>query len=106
MITTGPNTYGHPAPETLAAAATVLSAAVVAGWWLPRGPLTTVDAVVTPVAAVVVGLLAGWLTGSRWKLLGAPLTFALAFEMARRSSDGIAAPAERQPCWQSAPAGS
>lgn len=47
------------------AATTVASAAAVAGWLIPRGPVTTLEAVIALLTALGVGLAAGWLMRSR-----------------------------------------
>ncbi len=70
------------------AAATAGAAGVLAGWWMPRGPVTTGEAVVSVLAALGVGFAAGRLTGSRWALLLAPVSFALVFELVRARVDG------------------
>jgi pimeloyl-ACP methyl ester carboxylesterase len=74
--------------RTALAATPTAAAAAAAGWLIPRGPVTTVEA----VAAILVGLGAGFasgrLLGSRWALLAAPVTFALVFELARMRVDG------------------
>jgi pimeloyl-ACP methyl ester carboxylesterase len=71
----------------LAAAAAAL-AGILAGWLIPRGPATTVEAVVALFAALGVGIAAGRVAGSRWALLAAPVAFAAAFELARMRADG------------------
>jgi proline iminopeptidase len=63
-------------------------AGVLAGWLLPRGPVTTPEAVLALLAALGVGLGAGWLTRTRWVLLVAPVTFMVVFELVRMRADG------------------
>ena len=63
-------------------------AGAVAGWLLPRGPVTTAEAMVTLLAALAVGVGAGWSARTRWVLLGAPVTFMVVFELARMRVDG------------------
>ncbi|MGB7982653.1 MAG: alpha/beta fold hydrolase [Candidatus Nanopelagicales bacterium] len=70
------------------AALPAVVAGVLAGWLIPRGPVTTREAVVALIAAVMVGVLAGWLLRSRWALLLAPVTFMVVFELARMRVDG------------------
>jgi len=76
--------------RTRALAAGVVAGAVgaVAGWLIPRGPVTTVEALIAVVAALAVGLAAGWLMRSRWAMLLAPTAFMLVFELARIRVDG------------------
>lgn len=42
--------------------------------WLPRGPVTTTQALTILLASVVAGTGAGWLLRSRWAMLLAPVT--------------------------------
>lgn len=63
-------------------------AAALAGWLIPRGPVTTTEAVLSLLAAVAVGVGAGWLLRTQWALLVAPVTFMVVFELARMRVDG------------------
>lgn len=67
----------------LAVAAGLLSAILA-----PRGPVTTSQALWSLALALAVGLAAGLVTGSRWSILVAPLTFIAAFELARSGTSG------------------
>jgi proline iminopeptidase len=58
------------------------------GWWMPRGPLTTGQVLISMAVSFMVGALAGWVTRSRWAMLVAPVVFAIAFELARMGTDG------------------
>jgi pimeloyl-ACP methyl ester carboxylesterase len=70
-------------PALLAAAGFVLAFALASAWLMPRGPVTTTEALVTMAVALVVGLVVGAATGSRWALLLAPAAFVAVFELAR-----------------------
>lgn len=59
-----------------------------AGWWMPRGPLTSADAIWSIVFSLVVGAISGIALRSRWTLLLAPVVFAVLFELARIGIDG------------------
>ncbi|GAA3921152.1 alpha/beta fold hydrolase [Actinoplanes auranticolor] len=61
---------------------------IVAGWWMPRGPLTGAQALWSVGLSVVVGLAAGWSSRSRWSLLIAPAVFVVAVELMRLRVDG------------------
>jgi len=61
---------------------------IVAGWWMPRGPLTITQALWSVGLSVAVGALAGWLSRSRWSMLAAPAAFAVAVEVLRLRVDG------------------
>src|SRR4051794_24806486 len=56
---------------------------VIAGWWTPRGPVTATEALMSIVVSAGAGLLAGWLSRSRWAMLVAPVIFAVAVELMR-----------------------
>lgn len=62
--------------------------ALVAGWWTPRGPLTTFEV----LAAMALGLVVGWASGvvlrSRWAMLLAPVVFMVVFELTRLGTSG------------------
>ena len=61
---------------------------VLAGWWTPRGPITTVEAVTSIALSLTVGVLGGWWLRSRWAMLAAPVIFAVVFEATRVSTAG------------------
>jgi proline iminopeptidase len=58
------------------------------GWWTPRGPITTSEAVTTIGLSLLVGTVVGMVMRSRWAILLAPVTFAALFELARMRTDG------------------
>jgi proline iminopeptidase len=72
----------------LAAVATVAVVAAVAGWLTPRGPLTPLQVVVTTVAVLAAGLVAGVVSGSRWSMVLSPVVFVGTFELARVGVQG------------------
>jgi len=74
----------------LVPAAMVLTAtwAAVAGWWMPRGPLTTTAALVSILISLGVGVLAGRLVHSRWAMVLAPTVFVAIYELTRIGVDG------------------
>ena len=61
---------------------------LLAGWWTPRGPMSTFDGLTAMGLGLAIGLLAGVLLRTRWAMLVAPLTFAVAFELARLRVSG------------------
>ncbi|MFE9654746.1 alpha/beta fold hydrolase [Micromonospora sp. NPDC006431] len=65
-----------------------------AGWWTPRGPGTVGTALVSIGVSLAVGLLAGWLSRSRWAMLAAPVLFAVGVELVRI---GLRGPAVDRP---------
>jgi pimeloyl-ACP methyl ester carboxylesterase len=80
-------TTGRPA--RLAAGATAVGAAAAAtGLLMPRGPVSTGDALVSIAAGLGIGLVAGYAWRSRWALLASPALFALVYELVRLGESG------------------
>jgi proline iminopeptidase len=61
---------------------------VLAGWWTPRGPITTFQALTAIAVSLVVGGLGGWWMRSRWAMLVTPVVFAAVFELTRAPTVG------------------
>lgn len=61
---------------------------LVAGWWTPRGPLTSSEALWSIVVSFAVGAVAGLVSKSRWAMLVAPSAFAVVFELVRLGAEG------------------
>jgi proline iminopeptidase len=61
---------------------------VLAGWWTPRGPLTSPQAMAAMGVGLTVGLVGGLTLGSRWAMVMAPIAFMVAFEIARLGTTG------------------
>ncbi len=61
---------------------------LVASWWTPRSPLTTSQAIWSIVLSLVVGVIAGVVSRSRWAMLVAPVAFVALFEIGRVGLDG------------------
>ena len=57
-------------------------AALLSSWWMPRGPLSTGQALGAMVLGTSVGAVAGVAMRSRWAMLLAPIVFAAVFELA------------------------
>jgi proline iminopeptidase len=76
------------AGQWLVAASPAAAAGLLAGWLIPRGPVTTADAVTAVSGAILVGAATGWWTRSRWAMVLAPVAFMLVFELARVRVDG------------------
>jgi proline iminopeptidase len=60
----------------------------IAGWWTPRGPLDTGEALLSIVVSAAIGGIAGHAWRSRWALLVSPALFMGAVELARLGVDG------------------
>lgn len=61
---------------------------IVAAWLMPRGPVTTTEALVWMAGTLITGLLGGLVLGSRWSMLLSPVAFVVAFELARMGTQG------------------
>jgi proline iminopeptidase len=72
---------------SLAAAVAAISG-LVAGWWMPRGPITSGEVLATMAVSLLVGAVAGLLFRSRWAMLLAPVTFVGVFELVRMGAEG------------------
>ncbi len=72
----------------LAAAGAAATAALLAGWLMPRGPVTSAQALTTVAVGLIVGGVAGWAMRSRWALLLTPAVFVVVFEIVRARVDG------------------
>lgn len=76
-------------PRRVAAAVGLVAlAAALAGWLMPRGPVTTPQALISLIVAVAVGFGAGRLMRTRWAVLLAPTVFMAVFEVARMRIEG------------------
>jgi proline iminopeptidase len=61
---------------------------VLAGWWTPRGPMSTVEGLAAMGLGLLVGLVAGLMVRTRWAMLVAPVAFAAVFELVRLGTSG------------------
>lgn len=61
---------------------------VILGITMPRGPLTTLQALIALLSSLLVGGTAGLLLRSRWAMLLTPAVFMLVFELVRAGTDG------------------
>lgn len=59
------------------------AAGAAAGRMMPRGPVTAQQAVLLIGVCVLLGILAGWLTGSGWMALAGTAVFLVGLELAR-----------------------
>jgi pimeloyl-ACP methyl ester carboxylesterase len=79
------------ADRRLAWTLAVLAAAgygLLAGWWTPRGPLSTFEGLSAMGLGLLVGAVAGRLVRTRWAMVAAPLIFVVVFELARLGQSG------------------
>jgi proline iminopeptidase len=74
--------------KLIIAAGLAAGAAVISAWLTPRGPITTPQALTSLAAALVIGVVGGLVTGSRWSMLVLPAVFVGVFELARLGVDG------------------
>jgi len=61
---------------------------LIAGWWTPRGPLTTVQVLAAMLIGLTVGAVAGFVLRSRWSMLLSPFVFAVVYELTRIGTNG------------------
>jgi pimeloyl-ACP methyl ester carboxylesterase len=61
---------------------------LLAGWWIPRGPITTGEALATIALSLLVGGVAGVVARSRWAMLLAPVAFVAVHELVRLGAEG------------------
>lgn len=61
---------------------------LIAGWWTPRGPISTGEVLAAMAISTLVGASVGLLFQSRWAILVAPLVFVVVFELVRLGADG------------------
>lgn len=78
----------HRWPGVTAALSVAAGWGLLAGWWTPRGPISTVEALTAIAVSWAVGALAGWWTGRRWAMLLTPVVFAAVFELIRAHTGG------------------
>jgi proline iminopeptidase len=69
--------------QLFAAAVVTGAGGLVAAAALPRGPVTRPGLLAAVALAAVLGWIAGFVSRSRWAILGAPLVFALCYELGR-----------------------
>lgn len=74
--------------RSIAPAGLVGAFALLSGILTPRGPITTMQALVGLVLALGVGLAVGFSTRSRWWILASPVIYALVFELVRMGTRG------------------
>jgi hypothetical protein len=80
----------HARPWQRFAAVTTLAAltGLCVGLAIPRGPVTSAQALVLLIVAVLVGFASGLILRSRWALLLAPVAQIVVFELARLGASG------------------
>lgn len=78
----------HPRMGVSVAAALPAIWAIVAGWWTPRGALTTMQVLIAMAMGIAVGAASGVAMRSRWAMLLAPVTFMFVFELVRIGATG------------------
>lgn len=83
----GPRGGGRAGGLAVAVVLPVL-VALLSVWWMPRGPVSTAESLACVGLGLLVGLGAGWATGSRWSALLAPAVFVAAYELVRLPVDG------------------
>lgn len=78
----------RPRPTLVTAALLAAGSGLASGLLMPRGPVTTSQALLVMAAGLAVGLAAGRLTGSRWAMVWAPVLHVAVMELARIGETG------------------
>lgn len=81
------NVWANPPLQVLIGVAAPALFAIAVGWWTPRGPMTSGQALASIAISLVVGGLVGLVTRSRWAILVTPVVFAVVFELVRKGTD-------------------
>ncbi len=79
--------WGTPRLQVLIAVAVPALVAITVGWWTPRGPMTSGQALASIAISLIVGGVVGLATRSRWAIVVAPLVFAIVFELVRKGTN-------------------
>ena len=89
---TGRPSSGAPRSDgrlvALVAGSLAVAWGLAAGWWTPRGPLTSSAAIWSIGISLAVGAAAGLAVRSRWAMVLVPVAFAATVELARLRVDG------------------
>lgn len=80
--------WSDPRLGMLVAGVLVAASAAISASLLPRGPVTTAEALWSMVSALLVGLLAGFVSVSPWSFLVLPVVYVLVLEVGRVSIVG------------------
>ncbi len=88
MMSTGNYLWTNKRIGLGAVLAIVAGAGLLSAWLMPRGPITTTQALASMVVGLLIGGVAGLILGSRWSLVVAPLGFLAVYEAARLNVGG------------------
>ena len=80
--------WAHPAAGIASAVTIAALTGLMMALVMPRGPVTTGDAILLMATGLVTGLGAAFLLGSRWAMLLAPIAHLVVFEFIRRDEIG------------------
>ncbi len=75
--------WTHTSTRLAAAAGAAVTTALVAAVIMPRGPVTTAQALLLMTLGMLTGVAAGFILRSRWGMLLAPAVFVVAYELGR-----------------------
>ena len=78
----------RPWQRLVAAAGVAALSGLAVGLAMPRGPVTSGQALALLVVSVLVGFVAGWLMRSRWAMVVAPVAQIVAYEVIRLGASG------------------
>lgn len=80
--------WAHAWTRIAAAAGVAALSGILAGVTMPRGPVTTTQALLLMALALLTGMLTGVVLRSRWAMLLAPAAHVVAFELTRLGERG------------------
>ena len=75
--------WTHTGTRIGAATGAAVTTALIAAVLMPRGPVTSTQALVLMAIGLFTGIAAGFILRSRWAMLVAPVIFIIAFELGR-----------------------
>lgn len=81
--------WSHPTAALGGVAALGALFGILSGLFIPRGPITAAEAIISLTAALAIGAISGLTSGSRWCVVIGPVAYAVALEVVRA---GIAGP--------------
>jgi proline iminopeptidase len=80
--------WGHPGTRITAAAGAAVTSGFIAAVIMPRGPVTSTEALLLMGLGLLTGIAGGFILRSRWASLLCPIVYLAAFEVARMGETG------------------
>jgi proline iminopeptidase len=80
--------WAHPATRIAAASGAAVTSGLFAGLIMPRGPVTSIQALILMALGLLTGIAAGFVMRSRWAMIVAPVAHIIAYELMRLGESG------------------